>query len=91
MSNKYISTAMGTIGSSNSNVTIFSCKEMITWIKSVNIASFRVETDDTQDYGVYVDFIPKTGGKALTNYIYTNNKSLVKHLNKARKQFINCI
>ncbi len=86
MSNKYITSAMGTVGWSNSTY-VLSCKEMLTWIRSINVVSFRTEPDRTDSYGIYVDFIPKFGGKALTNYIYTNNKSLVKHLEKARKEF----
>lgn len=87
MSSKYVSTAMGTLGSSSSTY-VFSCKEMLSWIRSVNVVSFRLDLDRTDSFGIYVDFIPKFGGKALTNYIYTNNKSLVKHLEKARKEFI---
>lgn len=86
MSSKYISSAMGTIGSSSSTY-VLSCKEMLSWIRSVNVASFRIEPDNTDSFGIYVDFIPKHGGRALTNYIYTNNKSLPKHLEKARKEF----
>lgn len=86
MSNRYISSAMGTIGSSSSTY-VLSCKEMLSWVRSINVAAFRIERDRTDSFGIYVDFIPKHGGKATTNYIYTNNKSLPKHLEKARKEF----
>lgn len=88
MSNKYIISAMGTLGASRTSTPIFNCKEMLTWVKSVNVVSFRTELDDIDSCGMCVDFIPKFGGKALINYIYTNNKSLVKHLEKARKEFL---
>lgn len=87
MSQKYISTAMGTLGYSGS-VCTFSCKEMLVWIRSVNILSFRVEKEEhTDNYGIYLEFVPVIGGSPRTNYIYTNNKSLTKHLEKGKEKF----
>lgn len=90
MSSKYISSAMGTLGSSSSTY-VLSCKEMLSWIRSVNVVAFRLDLDRTDSFGIYVDFIPKYGGKATTNYIYTNNKSLPKHLERACKEFIRTV
>lgn len=90
MSSKYVSSAMGTLGSSSSTY-VLSCKEMLSWIRSVNVVSFRLDLDRTDSFGIYVDFIPKYGGKAMTNYIYTNNKSLPQHLERACKEFIRTV